>query len=263
MKLLITRSAKPHFYKAEPELQEIKIIDFGTHDLCQPEWDLQKSLPAEITTMICHHLFLIYLRSFNFDQAAALVAIHSTFASDIYDWIYGKSILAVTTKIKRVCNTLNLIEMIHDSYMTVDRISQYTMCRVVRRKFSGKFYPWDAVYECFATSISGIITDDQPVQQYVTGTLNGDNIWVVGNYLKNGIFDCKRFKHPVINLELTNFYDLNLCTAFFLRRDQFIKRFVRLLKLAYGPYTGVHIMFNDSEDGNPFDLSATGFIEYE
>lgn len=261
MKLLITRSSKPHFYTTDP-LQELKVIDFGSHELCQPDWDLQRSLPLEITTKICHDLFLIYLRSFNFDQAGALVAINSTFANDIYDFIYGRSVLSVTTKIKRICNSLNLLEMIHDSYMTIDRISQYTMCRVVRRKFSGKFYPWDGVHECFATPISGVIADDKPVKQYASGPLNGDNIWVVGKYLDNGLFDCRRFKHPVINLEITNAYDLNLCTAFFLRRDQFIKQFVWLLKLTYGRYTGVHIMFNDSGDGNPFDLSGTGFIEY-
>lgn len=262
MKLLITRSVQPHFYETEPELQELKIVDFGYHELCQSDWDLKGHLPAEITTMICHHLFLIYLKTFNFDQAAALVAIHTTFANDIYDWIYGRSFLPVTTKIRRVCNTLNLMESLHDSYMTVDRISQYTMCRVVRRKFSGKFYPWDLVNECFATPISGVISDDKPVRQYATGTLNGDNIWLVGKYLTNGMFDCQRFKHPVINLEITNAYDFNLCTSFFLRRDQFVQQFVRLLKLAYGPNTGVHIMFNDSGDGNPFDVSGTGFIEY-
>jgi hypothetical protein len=261
MKLLITRSGKPHFYKTDP-VQELELIDFGTHEICQPDWELERSLPPEITTMICHYLFMIYLRSFNFDQAAALVAINTTFANDIYDWIFGKSVLSITTKIKRVCNTLNLLEMIHDSFMTIDRLSQYTMCRIVRRKCSGKFYPWDAVHECFATPISGVISDDQPVKQYASGTLNGDNVWVVGKYLDNGMFDCQRFKHPVINLEITNAYDFNLCTSFFLRRDQFVKQFVRLLKLAYGRYTGVHIMFNDSGDGNPFDVSASGFIEY-
>lgn len=261
MKLFITRSPKPHFYTTDP-VKELKVIDFGTHDICQPDWDLQRSLPLEITTKICFDLFLIYLRSFNFDLAGALVAINTTFANDIYDFIYGRSTLAVTTKIKRVCNSLNLLEMIHDSFMTIDRDSQYSMCRVVRRKFSGKFYPWDAVHECFATPISGVISDGPHVKQYASGPLNGDNIWVVGKYLDNGLFDCKRFKHPIINLEITNAYDLNLCTEFFLRRDLFVKRFVWLLKLTYGRYTGVHIMFNDSGDGNPFDMSSTGFIEY-
>jgi hypothetical protein len=262
MKLLITRSTKPHFYKTDPELQELKVINFGRHDLCQPTWELERALPPEITTMICQQLFLIYLQTFNFDQAAALVSVHKTFANDIYDCIYGRSVLSVTTKINRICNTLNLLEMLHDSYMTCDRISKYTLCRVVRRKFNGKYYPWDLVHECFACPISGVISDDAPVQQYETGTLNGDNVWLTGTYLKNGIYECQRFKHPVINLEFTNFYDMNLCTSRYLRRDQFIKQFVKLIKLTYGANTGVHIMFNDSGDGNPFDMSSTGFIEY-
>lgn len=262
MKLLITRSKCPHFYEIESEVKELKPVNFGYHELCQPDWDLNRSLPDEITSLIFKHLFVIYLKSFNFDLAAALVTVHKTFAKDIYEKVFGKTILAVTTKINRLCNTLNFMEQLHDDYLTVDRISTYTMCRVVRKRFGGKVNPWDLVHECFPTQIASVITDGSPVHQYATGTMNGENVWVTGSYLKNGIFECQRFKHPVINLEFTNVHDFNLCTSTYLRRSHSIKQLVELLRVTYGPNTGVNIMFNNSEDGNPFDMSATGFIEY-
>lgn len=262
MKLLVTRSEIPHFYMVEPEFRELQVIDFGHHDLCQSDWSLQRSLPNEITTMIFHHLFLIYIQAFNFDLAGALVSVNKTFANDIYDWIFGRSVLQVATKIKRVCNTLNLIEMIHDSFLTVDRISTYTMCRVIRRKFSGRFYPWNRIYECYATPLNGVISDETPTEQFATGTLNGDNVWLNGSFMNNGMFNCRRLKHPVINLEITNFYDLNLCTSKYLQRDPIMKRFIKLIRHVYGSSACVHIMYNNSSDGNPFDLTATGFIEF-
>ena len=262
MKLFITRSTRPHFYKADQSLEELKIVNFGEHDLGQPIWRLNRGLPIEICLIILNHLFVAYLKSFNFDLAGALVAITKTFANDIYRKIYGKAVLDITIKIRRVCNTLNLLEQIHDCYLTVDRISTYTMCRVIRRTFNGKFCPWDPVHECVATSITGVISDDDPVQQYETGTLNGDNVWLTGQYMKNGIYDCKRFKHPVINLEFTNIYDYNLLTSKLLRKDFATRQFINLLKVVYGPTTGIHVMFNDSGNNNPFDLTTTGFIEF-
>lgn len=261
MKLLITRSVLPHFYTTDP-LCELPVINFGEHDLLCDEWELDRSFPLEISTIILNHLFKIYLKTFNFDLAGALVSINKTFANEIYRLIYGRSNVDITTKIRRVCNTLNLLEHIHDEYLTEERTSQYTMCRIIKRGMSSKFLPWDLVHNCMPVSISGVVRGNEEVRQYATGSLNGDNVWLTGKYMANGIYDCKRFKHPVINLEICNFTDLNMCSSHYLTHNHSVRQFVRLLRMTYGPNTGVHIMFNDSFDGNPFDVSNTGFIEF-
>jgi len=262
MKLLITRSTPPHFYKVDP-LEELVPINFGEHEIGQPSLEICRDLPWELCSMILHELFESHVRDFNFDLAAALVTINQSFAFEIYKKVYGCSTINPVTRVFRMCQSLKLVQEIHDNHLTVSRVSRFTGCQIVKKGASEKFVPWGEIHECYQISMSGVITDEEElVEQFETGEFNGDKVWVTGKQLKNGMYECSRFKHPIINLEILDVWDNNTCTSRFLRRSLTFRRFMNLLYLAYGPNVGINVAFDDSVDGNPFDVSQTGFIEF-
>ena len=267
MQLLITRSEIPHFYRVDQgELNELVPLNFSEHEICQPTLKIKFPLPYEITTMILHHLFDMYLYSHNYDLAAALTWICKSFSTEIYNQTYGRSLIAFVTRVKRMCNTMYLLERIHDDYLTMIRTNRFSACRIIKRGFveseATKFHPWDLVLDCFASSHYGVISsEEEPIDQFEVGPLNGDIVWTSGRYLKDGSYECTRFKHPVLNLEICNVADENPITSLYLRRNRPFRRFMALLKRCYGPNTAIHVLYNDG-DGNPFDESQTGYLEF-
>ncbi|MGL5112691.1 MAG: hypothetical protein ACRC6O_08645 [Flavobacterium sp.] len=264
MELLITRSARPAFWKYENgSAQEIKLFGFDSHELLHSTWHLQKSLPWEICSMILHHLFEIEIKSFNFDLAGALVAINSSFAREIYRSVFGdRSEILARVAIKRVCNTLNLIERMYDEYLTLSRSSRYTMCQIVKGN-SNHFMPWDGILDVAPVASRGIVASpDEKVYQFETGTTNGDTAWLVGEYMKNGMFKCDRFRHPVLCLQVCNYNDYVITKSARIQRCPVTKHFVKLLRRIFGKNLGVFFVYNDVDLENPFDLTRYGFIEF-
>lgn len=264
MELLITRSVIPHFYRVDQGmLEELVPLNFSEHEIGQPTLKIKHPLPWEICSPILHYLFYSHLKDHNYDLAAALTWINKRFGKEIYDKIYGKSVISPATRVKRMCSSMYTLERIHDDYLTLPRISRFPACRLIKTGLVTKYSPWTFVLDCFPISLAGVVqSDNEPVQQYEVGPLNGDIVWLSGRYLDNGIYECKRFKHPIINLEICNYADDNQVTSLYLRRNKPFRSFVQLLIQAYGPNTGVHVSFDDSEHGNPFDVSGRGFIEF-
>jgi hypothetical protein len=264
MELLITRSKIPHFYRIDQgELIKIEFENFSEHEIGQPTWKLKRSLPWEITTIILHYLFYNHLSDHNYDLAAAMVSICRQFCIEIYNDVYGRSTLKDVTRVKRMCNTMYTLERIHDDYITMSRLTTYSACRLIKSGIATPYRPWDFVVDAFSTPLNGVVTrDQQPIKQFEVGSLNGDVVWLQGDYDKHGVFLCTRLKHPIINLEICNYADDNMVTSGFLQNNKPFGRFVELLVHCYGINTGVHVMFNDAELGNPFDVSRVGFIEF-
>lgn len=265
MQLLITRSTVPHFYRIdEPELNELIPLDFSSHEIGQPTLKIKRQLPWEICSIIMHYLFQAYLHDHNYDMAGALVAINRSFVNEIYNSVYWRSKgLALKDMVRRMSNTLYTLERIHDDYFTTMRQSQFTACRIIKSGIATRYCPWDFTLDCFAGSHYGVIAQTgTTVHQFEVGPLNGDLVWLTGRYLKDGSFDCKQFKHPILNLEITNIADQNPITSTYCRRNRAFKKFVDLLKRCYGPNLGVHVLFNDQELDNPFDLTEQGFMEF-
>jgi hypothetical protein len=63
-------------------------------------------------------------------------------------------------------------------------------------------------------------------------------------------------------LEICNVADDNMMTSGYLKYNNSFGRFVDLLVHCYGVNTGVHVMFNDDQSGNPFNQTQVGFIEF-
>lgn len=264
MELLITRSARPTFWKhSDGVVNEIKLSAFDNHELLHPTWHLKNYLPWEICSLILHHLFEIEIKTFNFDQAGALVAINKSFAYEIYRSIFGdRSVLSPTVAIKRVCNTLNLIERVYDEYLTLNRSSKYTMCQIVKTN-SNHFMPWDSILDVAPVATRGIVANpDEKVYQFETGTTHGDTAWLVGEYKRNGLFKCDRFRHPIICMQVCNYNDYVVSRSRRLQNCPVTKHFVKLLRRIFGENTGVFFVYNDTDLENPFDLTQFGFIEF-
>lgn len=265
MKLLITRSDIPHFYRIDQgQLQELYPLKFNEHEIGQPTLKINFSLPLEITIQILLYLFDLHIRDHNFDEAAALLFVCKTVCNEIYGSVFGKAQLSAVTKIQRVSHSMYLLERIHDEYFTAPRLHQYSAFRIVLgAKRNKKFHPWDKFLDCFQVSHYGVVTaEDEPIDQFEVGGLNGDTVWLSGRYQNDGIYDCDRFKHPVLNLEICDVSDMNPITSLYLTRNKAFRRFMYLIKRSYGPNTAIHVLFNDDTQGNPFDVSQTGFYEF-
>jgi len=264
MELLITRSNRPHFYRIDQgEVVELLFENFGVHELGQPTLTHKKALPWEITSQILKYLFYNYLADHNYDLAGALVSICRSFCIEIYNDVYGRSTLKDVTRVKRLCNTLYTLERIHDDYITMTRVTTYSACRLIKSGIATPFRPWDFVLDAFSVPLVGVVTrSNEPIKQFEVGSLNGDVVWLNGEYDKNGVFKCERLKHPIINLEICNVADQNMLTSGYLQHNKSFGRFVDLLVQCYGVNTAVHVMFNDDQSGNPFNHTQTGFIEF-
>jgi len=265
MQLLITRSEIPHFYRIDQgELNELLPLNFAEHEIGQPTLKINFGLPLEISTIILLYLFDNYLRDHNYEEAAQLMFVCKALCNEIYGSVFGKGAICIQVKTKRICNTMYLLERIHDEYFTSPRLHRYSAFRLVlSAKRSKKFHPWDTFLDFFQVSHYGVVTDeDELVDQFEVGPLNGDTVWLSGRYLKDGSYDCERFKHPVLNLEICDVRDMNPITSRYLTRNQPFRRFMNLIKRSYGPNTAIHVLFNDDSENNPFDVSQTGFYEF-
>jgi len=146
--------------------------------------------------------------------------------------------------------------------VTMPRTSIYPCCRLIKSGIATEFLPWDFVLDCFSTPLQGMVRrSGEKTTQFEVGNLNGDVVWLVGDYDDKGIFKCSRLKHPVINLEIANVADDNMITSEYLMTSTVFRRFIRLLTYAYGINAGIHVMFDNNQE-NPFDRSETGFIEF-
>ena len=265
MKLLITRSAIPHFYRVDRggELEELVPLDYNIEHAVN-DVDLPVSiLPLEISLRILTNLFFLHLHDFNFDAAASLITLSKVFATDIYRMIYGRTHQrSITTIVRRVSGTLETIACIHDQYMTALRPSTFTSCRIIIGSCK-YYYPWAKVQDCYAEHISGPIEGEgEAVSQYEVGICNGDKVWLNGRYRKDGTFNCEKFRHPILSLEINDVFGDNVLTSDFIRKNRTLNRFIILLKLIYGPNTGIFFFFNDAFDPNPFNVGMTGFVEF-
>lgn len=264
MDLLITRSKNPHFYSIDQgSLSKIKVVDFGEYDLPQPKWQLARRLPWDVCSIIMRYLFLIYLKSFNFDLAGALVSINKSFTFEIYNEIFGVRYTHPLKAVKRVCNTLDLLARIYDDYLSIPRKTNYSLIKVVKPSNVADFLPWQTILDVFPQPTVGIIAGEgEKVYQFETGGFYGDTVWLTGRYNRDGIFKCKRFYHPIITIQLSD-YDEAVPTSKQLNSNEMFKKFAALLRLAYGPTTGIYFYFDDDQHGeNLFDISRTGFIEF-
>jgi hypothetical protein len=136
------------------------------------------------------------------------------------------------------------------------------MCNIVKSN-SSHFLPWNGILDVAPVRTTGIVENpDESVYQFETGTTHGDTAWLVGKFKTNGIFNCARFRQPVLCFQVTDYNDYVVSKSRKLQQCQTTKKFVQLLRQIFGQNLGVFFVYNDIITGNPFDLTRMGFIEF-
>lgn len=227
----------------------LKRIDY------QPEVELapanyrkiQLPLPREIVDIIIDKLILIYIKGLNFEMAQKLVFIDFPTMSRFYGrWIDPDVWIRHTTKWFRLANTFELLQKVvdgmvqfpneeHDHYITLQL--EYTS------KFFNKvstYNPWNfnGCIDIIAIPKPGIFCVED-FRAFVTGPYITDIVWMNGRNEK-GIVASDYFRLPVIVFVLTEQDDGELIpTREEMMTSTTFKNFARLLKLAFGPTTGI------------------------
>ena len=237
------------------------------HDLSPPQQVQPFALPWEITLMILEHAFAQNLGDFNFDLCMDMLLVAKDFIQQIYKKIYEKSDVGVLEKHRRLWLTLNIIEDIHDTYMTVLRQRQYSIVKLVRTgdptlAFSVPLNPWDFNFDMFIESLTGIITEaGTKVEVHNIGMTYGDQVWMQGEW-RRGVFDCIKFSTPILNLKFVDIFDVLQLNSKRLKANPNFNRFFNLLKLVYGKNTAINLMIQETEDLSPFVSTSNMFCAY-
>lgn len=266
MKLLITKSTPSAFWVLKQDkVKQIVFSNYMFHDLSQPRQVQAMPLPWEITLMILEHAFSQNLRDYNFDLCMDMLGISKDFINQIYKKIYEKSDAGVFEKHRRLWLTLNIMEGIHDTYITVLRQRAYSIVKLVRRgdpSLALPIAPWDFNFDIFIESLTGIITEaDTNVEVHNVGMTYGDQVWIQGEW-KRGVFDCVKFSTPILNLKFVDIFDVLQLNTKRLKSNLNFCRFFNLLKLVYGRHTAINLMIQEGEELSPFISTSNMFCAY-
>ena len=266
MKLLITQPVTSYFWLLEGrQVKKLHFRDYFDHDLCQPIDVIDMPLPWEISSTILAYLFQIYLNTFNFDLAADLLFTRKEFIKQIYAEIYPKALVSPTEKFRRILGTLELLETVHETYITVIRQRQYSVLKLVRHgdpSVDTLVNPWDFCFDAFIEPLTGIISPPgDPTETHAVGPCYGDQVWIKGRW-SNGVFNCTRLATPIINIKFTDIFDSLAMDYQHLKSNPNFTSFFKLLKYVYGPNTAIHVMVREASEFNPFISHSNTFISY-
>ena len=207
---------------------------------------LRMPLPREIVDKIVDYLILSCIRGMNFETATKLIFLDLATARRFYNqWFPVPTSHRILSKMYRISQTFELMQKIvdmvlqfpneeHDHYMALN--VQHTS-----KLFDAKFdyYPWNfnGHIDMIQIPRPGIFTLDD-FRAFVTGPYVTDIVWMNGRSEK-GIVQSTYFRLPVIVLILTDDEDEIVPTREYMENNAMFKSFANLLKLAFGPTTGV------------------------
>lgn len=204
-------------------------------------------LPAEIVYMIIDRLILTYIKGMNFEMAQALLMFDLPTINRFYSrWFDPDIYIRFTTKLYRIGNTFELLQKVvdamlqfpneeHDHYMALQL--EHTSYLFNRQ---APYNPWNfnGCIDIIQIPRPGIFCVED-FRAFVTGPYITDVVWMNGRNEK-GIVASDYFRLPVIVFVLTERENGELIpTREYLKDSLIFKNFARLLKLAFGPTTGI------------------------
>lgn len=262
MKLLITSSNPTTLWELEDStVKQLVFRDFSCYDLYPCTVKLTNRLPPELGEKVVTFLFWEYIRLRCFDQAVELAQISKYYIQKFYNLLYKKPHDDLMDMYKRISRTFLFCEAV-DDYFVTPRTGSYSTCLRVLRP--GIVYPtlplrpWDfGKYYTSEPLTSVFYSGTQRINEYYIGPHTCDTIWVNGT-TTSGIMDAVEIYYPVLNLILSDASDNVLPTALTMKRNQYLKSFIDLLKIIYGK--GIVINFMIKEDDNPFVVTTDSFI---
>jgi hypothetical protein len=268
MNLLITKSNPTTFWGLKDDSVVTKLIfpDYFDHDLCQPTLVHCSPLPWEIVSNILGYTFKMYLQTRNFDLAIDLLLVKKDMIDLTYKSVYGNAPVNRFEKYRRLVKTLDILESIHDTYITVLRQRRYSILKLVRNGdpcLDTLVNPWDFTFDIFIEPLSGVIQDETSNPEvYYVGPLYGDQVWVTGKWRKGGVFWCEKLVSPVINLKFVDIFDTLQLTHNRLTCNANFERFFNLLRVCYGSFTGIYVMTQSENEVSPFVSHSDTFVSF-
>jgi hypothetical protein len=270
MKLLVTRDQREEesfFFKLQNNrIERLIFPHYGSHDLIA---DLEQSLilnvlPIEIVMMILKRLFIKYLRSFNFDLVMNLAMCNKVICSMIYFQCFGiQEKVSVLEKMRRLSKTFNLLEEIHDQYVTTPNMGHYSRVALMLTRFGSlnrqrKYHPWDFESDFDLLDMEEI---DNGTLVF-PGRFYGDTVLVHGVEM-NGIIDYQEIEHPVFVFGLRDYTDALIPNEKSFFESVSFRYFSRLIKACYGEQTGIYFMVKPhNQFGNPFITASDTLVSF-
>lgn len=266
MKLIVGRSENgPVFYDvAGPKIRKIEMKTFGEQELFPVNNDLvdATTLPRELVEIIIVELFTCMLTTFNFHLAFYVCQTDSKILKRIYSSIYGKADICRLDMLERISKTMQLLEALHDDYITVPNESELAvnimLCVQPSLRYKPMYNPWE-----FRTEFDLHIQSSVPATAIIHGTLFGDTVYISGNE-EDGIIDVERFQHPVFCFGLSAYTGELIASQRTILRSRMFIHFKRLLVYIYGPNTGVYFMVKPTgQEMNPFITSSDAYVSFQ
>lgn len=230
-------------------------------DLCQSEHQIsaQLSVPKEIVYLIIDKAILQCIKGLNFQQAFRLICLDRATIIRFYRHWFGRSEYLITFRphFSRLCKTFELFQKVidglvqfpneeHDHYIALD-IEYQTGCYKPAKGYN----PWNFNGNINLIQIPrpGIFSVDD-FRAFVTGPYVTDVVWMNGVGEK-GFITSDFFRLPVIVFVLTDHQGEIIPDKKGLERHEAFRGFAQILKIAFGPTTGVffavqgHYIFDD------------------
>lgn len=220
-----------------------------------PEQDLapnnfrkvQMPLPKEIVDMIIDKLILIYIKGMNFEMAQKLVFIDFPTINRFYGrWIDSDISIRYTTKMYRIGNTFELCQKVVDALVQFpnEEHDHYMALQIEHTSYlfnkQAPYNPWNfnGCIDIIQIPKPGVYCIED-FRAFVTGPYITDIVWMNGRNEK-GIVASDYFRLPVIVFVLTERDDGEIIpTREYMMDHPTFKNFAALLKLAFGPTTGI------------------------
>lgn len=275
---LDSRKRRVIYQYDEEGLFLLSVEDFTNHVLLQrTDCDHVFNFPLEIYQEIMKEVFCLRLSTRNLDLLYELALINQFTARFIYNQFYGlenetPEEITIVEMLKRIRYTCDLLVNLHDDYIIEER--QYSNRVGIRLHphhafttlsgdqqpfipYTGSIDPWNF---CSNFQLVGIErANTRNTFSAIYGEHYGDTIYVDGKN-RQGMYCCTRYEQPVFVFLLVDavrvwprsvtaeqMYVL-IPTSETIQQTHTLGCLADMLKIMYGPQTGVYFMVKDDEN---------------
>lgn len=208
--------------------------------------DLKGFLPREIVDKIIDYLILSYIKGMNYEFANQLIFLDLSTTRRFYNqWFPVPTSNRVMSKLHRISQTFELMQKIVDMYVQFPNeehdhyfaLSLQHTSTLFNPKYD--YYPWNfnGNIDMIQIPRPGIYTIED-FRAFVTGPYITDIVWMNGRSDK-GVVASNYFRLPVIVLVLMDKEEEIIPTKVYIENNPMFRTFAKMLKLAFGPTTGV------------------------
>lgn len=260
-KFMITSAAfSPSSYRSVFKVERNSLVRMQYDpviDLCQRSSEVfDLPLPKELINMIIDQLIISYIQGCDFSLAFDLICIDRYTMFRFYGRWFGLDRIYFPSILHRLSNTFELLQKVQDGVIQFpnDEHDHYIALEI---PFIGNFNPGYAYNPWNFNGNITLIQIPKPgifgvedFRAFVTGPYVTDVIWMNGRN-DRGVIYSDFFRLPVIVFVLTDQEGNIIPKRCEMDVHSAFKAFTKLLKMAFGPTTGVffavqgHFIFDD------------------